>query len=84
LQKRGRFFVVSNSELVSEIVNHMEITDLKTEIHRIVDELPENQLVEVRKLLQQKQQESVLSPEEQKLVRKIFTEDRGLLQRLAQ
>jgi len=62
----------------------MEITDLKTEIHRIVDELPENQLVEVRKLLQQKQQESVLSPEEQKLVRKIFTEDRGLLQRLAQ
>jgi hypothetical protein len=62
----------------------MELTDLKTEIHRLVDELPENRLAEVRDLLEQKRQESALSPEELKLVRKIFTEDRELLQRLAQ
>lgn len=62
----------------------MELTDLKTEIHRLVDELPENRLAEVRDLLEQKRQESALSPEELKLVQKIFTEDRELLQRLAQ
>lgn len=62
----------------------MELTDLKTEIHRLVDELPENRLAEVRDLLEQKRQTSPLSPEREKLLNDIINENRELLQRLAQ
>lgn len=62
----------------------MELTDLKTEIHRLVDELPENRLAEVRDLLEQKRQTSPLNPQREKLLNDIINENRELLQRLAQ
>lgn len=61
----------------------MELTDLKTEIHRLVDELPENRLAEVRDLILQKIQKSPLSPERDELLEKIIREDYQLLKRLA-
>ena len=62
----------------------MELTNLKTEIHRLVDELPEYRLVEMKNLLEQEIRRSPLSPERDELVEKIFRENYTLLKRLAE
>lgn len=62
----------------------MELTNLKAEIPRLVDELPENRLLEVKNLLERKIQRSPLRPERDELLEKIIREDYNLLKRLAE
>lgn len=62
----------------------MEPNELRKHIHRLVDELPENRLLEVKNLLERMVHRSPLSPERDELLEKIIREDYNLLKRLAE
>ncbi len=62
----------------------MTAIELKSEIHKAIDNVPENVLPEILEYLNSKQHQS---PDREKLyefIDKVFKEDDGLLRRLAQ
>jgi hypothetical protein len=62
----------------------MDTKDIKVEINKIIDNIPERVLADVLEYLKEVQGQSKESMELSKNLRKIINEDRDLLQRLAQ
>jgi hypothetical protein len=66
------------------MVRNMDNKDIKIEINKIIETIPENVLGEVLKYLKEVQGQSKEKIELSKNLRKIINEDKNLLRRLTQ
>jgi hypothetical protein len=62
----------------------MTAIELKSEIHKAIDNVPENVLPEILEYLNSKQHQSPDRAKLYEFIDKVFKEDDGLLRRLAQ
>lgn len=62
----------------------MTAIELKSEIHKAIDNVPENVLPEILEYLNSKQYQSPDRAKLYEFIDKVFKEDDGLLRRLAQ
>lgn len=62
----------------------MTTLELRTEIHKAIDKVPENVLPEILDYIHSIQQPSTDKEELNQFIEKVFKEDDGLLRRLAQ
>lgn len=62
----------------------MTALELRTEIHKVIDNVPETLLPEILQHINAMQQSSSENDDLTKFIDKVFKEDDGLLRRLAQ
>jgi Mg2+ and Co2+ transporter CorA len=62
----------------------MEAKDIKAEIHKVIGKVPENLLEDILLYLEEIQEKNKSQVDNSQHLKKILTEDRELLRRLAQ